>query len=214
MAPYTPVNYGLLKDAVASDLRDPLYKTFTKAQVGALVNEGIAEMDRIRPWERYVFLAFTYPSLVVTVDAQQVLAVEVQSEDNGSWSLVPECSHTLPGIAQDGWDQWGDTLFLPQRMTLAVGMEFRALVYAQRDPLKNDTDVPTFLDMTDEEVVRCYARWTALEALLHDRTLYQQWQTQANNSDVSPTQLLQMAGNFKQEWSDLRKRALRLRRVM
>jgi hypothetical protein len=49
--------------------------------------------------------------------------------------------------------------------------------------------------------------------LLHDRTLYQQWQTQANNSDVSPTQLLQMASTFKQEWSDLRKRVVRLRRV-
>jgi hypothetical protein len=215
MAPYAAPDFNKLKDAVASDLRDPSYKTFTEPQIGNLVNEGMAELDRLRPWERYVFLGWSYPSYTMTVSLQTIITIEVQELEDGPWRPVPQSARILEGIAQDGWDQWGDTLFLPQHMLLSADMTFRALTYWERDPFTTvETQVAQFFDMTDEQLVRCYARWAALESLLHDRTLYQQWQTQANNSDVSPTQLLQMASTYKQEWSDLRKRAVRLRRAV
>jgi hypothetical protein len=213
MAPYIAPDFDHLKDAVALDLRDVLFKTFTEPMVGSLINEGIAELDRLRPWPRVVALAWTYPATDIALGRQQIIALEAQNYTDAPWRYVPQCSRTFEGIAADGWDQWGDTLILPQGILTSDTTAFRALCYEDRDPLKNETDVAQFFDMTDEEVVRAYARWTALEMLLHDRTLYQQWQTQANNSDVSPTQLLQMASTFKQEWSDLRKRAVLLRRV-
>jgi hypothetical protein len=213
MAPYAAPTFDALKDAVASDLRDPTFQTFTETHVGSLINEGIAEVDRLRPWERFVFLGWTYPSYTMTVDLQTIMTIEVQDTADGWWRTVPRATHAIEGIAKDGWDQWGNTLFLPPGMSLNEDMVFRALTYWERDPLTLEAQVAQFFDLTDEQVVRAYARWTALEMLLHDRTLYQQWQTQANNSDVSPTQLLQMASTFKQEWSDLRKRVVRLRRV-
>lgn len=213
MAPYIAPDFDHLKDSVALDLRDSAFKTFTEPAVGALINEGIAELDRLRPWQRVVALPWVYPAEEIALGRQRVLSLEGQNDVDQQWLYVPQASHVHEGIATDGWDQWGDTLILPKGILLSATTAFRALVYEDRDPLVAETDVAQFFDMTDEQVVRCYARWTALEALLHDRTLYQQWQTQANNSDVSPTQLLQMASTFKQEWSDLRKRAVLLRRA-
>jgi hypothetical protein len=56
--------------------------------------------------------------------------------------------------------------------------------------------------LSEEEIysVRSYAKSEGYDLLSHDRSLFSQWQGQTNNTDVSPTQMMQMAGNAKQEW--------------
>jgi hypothetical protein len=198
---------------VASDLRDPNHKTFSEDQIGALINEGLSELDRLRPWERLAFLVWLPGQMVMTVELQTIIVLEAQNGTDQDWYEVPEATRTMGGIATDGWDQWGNQLYLPKGMIMTNEMGFRCLAYWDRDRLVNNTDVAQLFNGTDEEVVRCYARWTGMESLLHDRALFQQWQNQANNSDVSTTQLLQSASTFKSEWRDLRNRARRLRRV-
>ena len=214
MGAYPAPQYGALRTSVAQDLRDPNKKTFTDEHLKSLVNEGIAELDRLRPLEQVVTLPWVYPTGSVSLDNQIVIVLEAQhGDDTAPWLIVPKSTGDLGGIASDGWDQWGDELLLPHGIYTTELTTFRALVYGGRGKLIDDDEVAPFSDSTDEEVVRSYARWTALEMLLHDRALYQQWQMQANASDVSPTQLLQIASTYRQAWADLRKRAVRLRRA-
>ena len=63
------------------------------------------------------------------------------------------------------------------------------------------TPSPTIAISGEEEYsVRAYAKSAGFDMLAHDRGLFAQWQGQTNNTDVSPTQMMQMAGNAKQEW--------------
>lgn len=214
MAYVPPVDYITLRAAVASDLRDDAYKTFTEAQIGDLINEGIAELNRVRPIERVDVIALTVGGTSYPVTLQSAFLVEAKRTFDPAWWPIPE-SARLDAGTQDGWDLFGGRLTLPGGMFPLdpTTSSVRVWGYGERDNLVADTDVPEFLDGTDEEGVRCYARWRALEMLLHDRTLYQQWQTQTNNSDISTTQLLQTASSYQQEWTNLRKRLARLRRV-
>jgi hypothetical protein len=52
----------------------------------------------------------------------------------------------------------------------------------------------------EEFSVRSFARAQGFDMLAHDRSLFAQWQGQTNNTDVSPTQMMQMEANAKQEW--------------
>jgi hypothetical protein len=59
-------------------------------------------------------------------------------------------------------------------------------------------DVP--LSSEEEYSVRGYAKSAGFDLLSHDRGLFAQWQVQTSNSDVSPTQMMQMALNAKGDW--------------
>jgi hypothetical protein len=212
---YAPPSFTQLRDAVASDLRDPTYATFTKPQIGALVNEGIAELNRVRPQESVQDILLMDDVLEYPCVLQPIFLVEARRQNDPAWWPIEEQDYAAPVGTQAGWSLFAGVLRLPGLMTpLSTGFDqLRAWGYLDRGQLINDTDTADFTDMTDEEGCRCYARWTALEMLLHDRMLYQQWQSQTNNSDISTTQLLQTASSYQQEWSNLRKRLARLRRV-
>jgi hypothetical protein len=215
VAPYTPLDLEGLRNAVANDLRDKDFKTFSKDQVDDLIREGMAELDRLRPIEQIEALDPTsWPVLPTTL--QQVFLVEGAGPSGTltpGWKPYAESARG-PAGSSDGWDVFGGAIVFPAgSLPPVVGTQVRAWGYGGRDQPWDPTDVPEFLDATDEEAVRCYARWQGFEGLLHDRALYQQWQTQTSVSDVSTTQLLQTASSFSQEWSNLRKRLTRLRRV-
>jgi hypothetical protein len=212
MAPYVAPNLLGLFTAVSRDLRDEANKTFTKPMVIDLINEGIAELNRIRPIEQVVELdPADWPYFSVNLD--NVFLVEWQNEEAYPFQTVPEGDRGDTGT-QGGWDFFGGVLYMPGAMTppaLTAGV--RAWGYGTREPLLADADQAGFQDASDEQAVRAYARYTAAEMLLHERALFGQWQTQSNNTDVSPTQMLQITSTLQQEWGDLRKRLTRLRRV-
>ena len=58
----------------------------------------------------------------------------------------------------------------------------------------------TGLSETETYSVRAYAKSAGFDLLAHDRSLFAQWQGQTNNTDVSPTQMTQMAAGAKVEW--------------
>lgn len=210
--PYTPPNLTTLITTVSRDLRDEGNKTFTTPMVTDLINEGIAELNRIRPVETMLELdPADWPNYPVTLD--NIFLVEWQYQEAYPFQTVPE-SDRGDTATQGGWDFFAGVLTMPGAMTPpALDASIRVWGYGQRDPLTAGGDQANFRDSSDEQAVRAYARYTGAEMLLHERALFGQWQTQANNTDVSPTQMLQIASTFKQEWSDLRKRVARLRRV-
>ena len=212
---YTPPRFDDLRDAVASDLRDPLHKAFTDTQIGDLVNEGIAELNRLRPLERIESLPLVEGSKAYATTLQGVFLVEGKRQGEPAYWPIPETDYAAGVGSQGGWTLFGGFLVLPGLMTpLDPDVDdIRVWGYRDRNELVADSDVPQFIDLTDEQAVRSYARYTALEMLLHDRALFQQWQTQTNNSDISATQLLQAASTLQGQWDTLRKRVARLRRV-
>jgi hypothetical protein len=84
--------------------------------------------------------------------------------------------------------------------------------YSDRDALTDDADVLD-ADLNGEVIVRAYAKHRGFQNLLNDRALFQQWVTQSNNTDVSPTQLLGMYQVTDATWRDLRVRSRLMRRV-
>src|SRR5262245_2532877 len=53
MAAYTPPTRAALRGEVAQDVRDPTLVTFTPAEIDDFVNEGIAELNEVRPIDSY-----------------------------------------------------------------------------------------------------------------------------------------------------------------
>jgi hypothetical protein len=62
----------------------------------------------------------------------------------------------------------------------------------------------------DEAAVRAFCRLQGLRALVEDRALFTQWQTQTNNADISPTQLGNMKSEAYREWERM---VARIRRI-
>lgn len=200
--------------SVARDLRDPDFKTWSPSQIDDLINAGIGELNRIRPLETTA----TFPPVAGTTNYPVPFSTvfRVEAHRTGglflTWGPIPE--NTGEHGTLDGWDLYGGILAMPSTLTLdPVLDEIRVWGYEERAPVRTDGDFPAFSDYDDEQGVRNYARYIGAEGLLHDRLLFGQWQTQSNNSDVSPTQMLQTVGTFQSAWQSTRNRLRRLRRV-
>lgn len=214
MPPYTAPSLATLRTSVARDLRDEEMKTWSPQQIDDLINAGIGEINRIRPLESVLPVALVDGTSVYPVTFSTIFRVEARRSGGPTlvWSPIPE-SRGEVGV-QDGWDLFGGVLTMPSTLTLVAATdEVRVWGYEDRQPVYFDDDFPSFIDHLDEDGVRAYARYIGAEMLLHDRLLFGQWQTQSNNSDVSPTQMLQTVGTFQSAWETTRNRLRRLRRA-
>lgn len=207
-----------LRVSVARDLRDPDNETFTPEQVLDFINEGIVELNRIRPIEAretYVgddpltSLPFNYVFMVEH-------CVQANVGDPLAWSTVSP-SEEEHGYGRNGWTYFGNELHFSPQIAYNIARAIDAYTAAQvhlavwgyqdRDLISglDETEVAPFLDGRDEFAVRKYARLSGFRALSQDRALYQQWQQQANNSDISETQLNGMVNTYAGDWERVRK---------
>ena len=187
-------------------------------------NEGITELGRVKPIE--VRGSITEIPHVFDPPPVDIWAVILNDGAGGSDYLAPMDEN----VSGDGWTYYGrELLFGPrllarlQRLVHSAGTpeypdgtlspySITWFGYRGRDVFDGDVEeIADFIEPEDEICVRRYARWAGFRALDSDRTLYQQWQTQANNSDVSPTQLNQMVGMAESEWDQLRRKVMILR---
>lgn len=208
---YTPPMQSALRASISRDLHDPDNDTFSTTEVNDLINMGIAELNRLRPKEYradIVLVANTY-SYALPVEVDGIIRVELW-RDGVFATTIPVQDGEYPA---SGWDLFGNILYLPQ------GYIFNDLTdgitvwgYEIRNAPALDDDVLD-IDLDGESLIRSYAQYTCFQRLLMNRALFQQWQTNANNSDVSATQLLGMAQVYASEWRALRNRVRRLRRL-
>jgi hypothetical protein len=176
MADYSPPTLSDLWALIGRDLTDPDHKVFNTSQLTDYINGGIAELNRVRPLETVVTTGYDGDSDTVPLGPLPIddpFVVEMMDNDYFAHTLVlgPAYSeHVLRMCRDNGWTLriWG---------------------YRGRDPLILDDDGAEFNALEEEYAVRLYARMEAYRSLNVDRGLFQQWQQQANNSDVSPTQL-------------------------
>ena len=208
--PYTPPARDVLRAAISRDLHDSDNKVFATDEVNDLINMGIAELNRLAPVEYLDDIALVSDTFTYELDAnvEEVVRVEVWRDDKYARSIssISEQSNT-------GWEFFAHTLMLPTYLMLDPDEDsLKVWGYQVRDPLDDDDDVLDS-DLDGENVIRSYCQFTCFQRLIASRALFQQWQTQANNADVSATQLLGMASVYAREWRDLRNRVRRLRRI-
>ncbi len=206
---YTAPTLETLRTAIARDLHDSNYTAFSSVEITDLINMGIAELNRLTPMEYLddvAFIASTYSyALDETVD--DIFRVEMW-RDGGYWGTVPR----IGDESNTGWEFYGGTLLLPTSLSFDSDEDtLRLWGYSIRDPLLEEEDVAQ-INLEGEMVIRSYCQFTCFQRLVMSRALFQQWQTNANNTDVSPTQLLGMANVYASEWRALRNRVRRIRR--
>jgi hypothetical protein len=207
-----------LSDGVFRDLADEAKEVFSVLQVEDFIRGGIAELNRVAPTDTVydvplitdpdtdVVTQFTYDTPIELPYSVEV----VRPSDGARWSL------SNPGDGGDNEQQGGYTfrrtptggvIDFPKWYLVqfdAVNLGIRLSGYATR-PLPASVTPPdpsptVPLSSEEEYSVRTYAKAEGYDMLSHDRALFAQWQGQTNNTDVSPTQMMQMAGNARQEW--------------
>lgn len=206
--PYSAPTRSALRTSISRDIRDTTNATFAAADVDDLINMAIVELNRLSPKD-YVddvaLVADTFTYTLTLVDS--LFRVELWRDSAYSYQ-VPESD----GDSSTGWDYFDGDLRLPTNMNFDDSQDaLKVWGYAIRDALTDDADVAD-VNLEGEMLVRLYCQYTCFQRLNTSRALYQQWQTDSNNTDVSPTQLLGMANVYSREWRDARNRARRLRR--
>jgi len=208
-----------LRTMVRTDLRDPDGTTFEDQTVTDFVNAGIAEISRIAPRESRQQIPFDptvnqYSTLLV--DAHRVEAWDTVAVPPTFFTLIPPQADNDFNSSQAGWEIWAGSLSIPSGWTSGLTPSRHSFVvwgwmgYAQ---LVNDTDVADFTDANLVWAVREYAAVAGFEYLMADRALFEQWATQANNTDVTPAALANMLSLWLSKWERRRKQLRTLRQL-
>jgi hypothetical protein len=204
-----------LVDGVYRDLADQEQEVFSTLEIEDFVRGGIADLNRVAPNDTvYELVLVTDPDTGVVTQMVYDIPIElpyrttIRRDSDGYEQSVTE--------PVDGWQGSGGIDF--KRTATGGRMEFpiwylsqfdassytiRVHGYAPRPlPYTVDGDPSPEVGLSSEEEysVRAYAKAAGFDLLAHNRSLFAQWQGQTNNSDVSPTQMMQMSGNAKQEW--------------
>lgn len=204
--PYTdtPPTALELANALAGDLRDPSGKTFAVSDLARFLNDGIVEVNRIYPLEvtdsiTCVQEQTDYPTRFTSIyrvevwDDATILAILPFNDGDNSYA---------------GWELHGLTLAIPPSvveeamLTQYTSLTLKVTGYARRqkiDPIGSPS-VATELDSEAETACRWFAAYRGFMSLMSDRSLYGQWQSQSNNTDVSMTQLMTLVTTASQQW--------------
>jgi hypothetical protein len=206
-----------LVKGVYRDLADEAEAVFSTLQVEDFVRAGIADLNRVAPNEGVEEIALTVDpdTGIPTVFSYDIgihlpYKVEiVRNADGYSWSLSDPGDDG--GMEQSGGYNFfatagGGTIEFPKWWLEAFPAgthTIRVLGYMERPlpvTIEGQASPETGLSGTEEYSVRASAKSQGFDLLAHDRSLFAQWQGQTNNTDVSPTQITQMAQGAKSEW--------------
>jgi hypothetical protein len=213
--------YLNLKTYVARDIRDASFLTFSDTEVGDMVNAAIAEVGRIAPRQfqediTVVADTLTYTPQVATfasgnpgIELSRVEVWDISTNPDKFVARLEPASAGYVNSSDAGWRMWNGVLYLPNSVeeSLTVGTHLlRIWGYCPYKPLSSDgttTDLPTEL----EWAVREFAVKEAYERLSSDRALFQQWQSQPHNTDISAAALMNAVNVWTAKW-DRRRRQL------
>jgi len=148
-------------------------------------------------------------SQAVLVAPNAINSIEVSKVE--LWDVTdgvpyPVMSVHRPGFSRSdfgevGWRIWGGVLELPFGLiqSLSTSAFIKVWGYAPYDKLIEDTQVT---DLSDELewAVLLYCDMLGTRRLWNDRSLFTQWQTRSNNTDVTPAQLAGRLNAAEQAW--------------
>ena len=206
---------GALTTSVYRDLADEAKEVFSTLQIEDFIRHGMAELNRIAPQVAEIPLALSFDvdtgkmttqTYQTTIDLPYM--VEVRWLDNSQ--SIPLAPADMGQSFMSGYifhrTNTGGTIILPPWIASFVDEDLHGVVltgYTSR-PIPYGTATNVAISDEEEYLVRAYAKSQGYDLLSHDRAMFAQWQGQTNNSDVSPTQLMQMAGQAAQGWDRMR----------
>jgi hypothetical protein len=209
--------YLELQAKVSEALQDPDNATFGVEQVKAMIDAAWAEISRIAPQRfqedidpiadtsAYLLRQDDFPGEAVDeIEVQKVELWDTTGDRPKAWRFVEPMSAHPTGLTytQAGWFNWGGTLTLPDRAVDMLDPDrhlIRVWGYSPWPRVVDDSDVIPF-GQSREQAVILYCHIEALRRLTSNRTLFTQWQTRSNNTDVSIASLMSDLNIAQEEW--------------
>jgi len=198
------VAFSALLTSLRRTLRDPNSTTWTDAQLGELVNQGIDAIGTVYPKEVIETAAYTQP-IQGAVHSMSLSTVTwpIRIDVYDASSLYVETVYPTLGYgANSGWELHAGKLFFPPhyRFTSDTGT-FRVFGYGAWTPINIDVSSSTTdLDTRAQYAVKVFVEAEALTMLMYDRAQFQQWQVAAGNTDVTALGLNNIAAAAQQRW--------------
>jgi hypothetical protein len=219
------VAYGVLREIVAVDLRDPDALTFDLTAISDFIQAAATEVGMIAP--EY------FQEDITPVDAQleyqlredvfdqpvpeiEVKRVEVWDGTQTPMQYVARLkpkSESRLDTSFNGWEVWNGMLQLTNGMERDLDPDVHLIRVWGWSPYpipSDEEDFPTWSNEI-EQAIRTYCRIAAMELLLADRNLFSQWQTRSGNTDMSPAGLMNELVTARSMWRSKSRALGRLR---
>jgi hypothetical protein len=208
-------------------LQDPDNATFDTTAVQRMIAMAWADIDDIAPRRFQEDITPVADTLVYQVleadfpdpnDYIELMSVELwdgtTTPPTALHQVQPQSAHpTGLTYSQAGWRFWGGMLYLPNRVVDMIEPTtdiIRLWGYAPYPFPTDDNDVIPFGNVHEQAlIIRCWQE--AIRRLLGNRTLFTQWQTRSNNTDVTPAFLRAEKSQSEEEWRRLSRRIAVLR---
>jgi hypothetical protein len=202
-----------LEATISAALRDSSNATFTTTEVDALINQGIDAISAFYPKEVIDYtltvsasaFSYTVPSTV-----SHIYRVDIWTSANTYRTTLPKANEVTEG-PNSGWEFHGGILYFPPSYTYTAGDKIKLFGYGGFLQLSASSST-TDLDVSAIWALVAFCQNKAFGRLSMERGLFQQWQTQSGNSDVSMAALVQARAQARQEWRDEMVRLRRMRK--
>jgi hypothetical protein len=211
------VTFSSLLTSVRRNLRDEGGTTWSDAQIGELVNQGIDAVGSVYPKEIIEIKAYTQPAqgTIFSVSLSAVtwpIRVDIYNSDSKyTETLYP----TVGGGVDSGWEIHGGILYFPTNYTFGSDTgTMRIYGYGEWAPITiGVSSSTTDLDTKAQNAVKVFVQAEALSMLTFDRAQFQQWQVGAGNSDISALGLNNLYVAAQQRWRMEKSRIRAMRKL-
>lgn len=199
-----------IRTTVARRLRDSTNAVWTTAELNDLINEGIDEIADFYPREIVTTLG-TVSAGVVSYSASSyssIYRLDIYSSADSYLDTMP----VGIGGANSGWELHGGVVYLPPSYGYTAGTTLKAWGYARYVQLSADTSV-TDLDQSGIWALVSFCVAEGLAQLVDGRANFQQWQANANATDLTAQGLQSLASQALTRWRLQQKRLRRMRKT-
>lgn len=200
--------FSAMVTALAAELRDPSNLTFDATALGAFIDEGVAEVGRLAPAMFQQDITPTADTLVYTlqngdpeIEVKKVELWDASTTPDTFVLLVPPISGEYTPQSNVGWACWNGSLYIPNGLEALIDITvhlIRVWGYGPYAHVSGTTELPMSTEL--EYAVRTYAKMQAIESMVQQRNLFTQWQSTAQNQDITPAQLLQQLTMARANW--------------
>ena len=211
---------------VRRDLRDTNASAYTwsDAEVGDMVDDGIDQVESIYPKEITHEFVYTAPAISgglrtvslasSTSSISQLYRVEIYGSEASVRQNYQQSLEPGTGYGPDsGWDIHDGILHLPPYYELPNPCNIRLLGYGTYKKIDGGSTTQTHnLDTLAASAVRTWVRYDSMVRLISDRVRFQQWQVASGATDISALQINQLAAQAANRWKEESRRIKRFRR--
>lgn len=199
-----------LRTYTARALRDTANGTWTTGELDDLINQGIDEISSFYPKDVVSTFATVSAGVVSYAASSYTNIYRIDQYDGTTFrGVVPHGTGEGP---DSGWELHAGIVWFPPTYQMPTGYTLRAFGYGAYIQLTASSQT-TDLDTTGIWAVVRYAQVEGWAALMGDRAKFMQWQTDSNNTDVSPLVMAQLYNAALSRWARQVRRMRKMRKL-